>query len=178
MWRPPRFARTGATTGKSYLIENHPEAIFASYLIRVGLSTLVRSRYVSVFFQSGAYWAQIERGKRGIGQPNVNARVLAHITLPLPPSCEQVAIANQVVSGENAVRQTSGRFLKNCLSRASGLRQSILKRAFEGGLVPQDPADEPASVLLARIRAEREAKRKRSNRRRAKPRHQPKSRVP
>ena len=172
------FARTGATTGKSYLIENHPEAIFASYLIRVGLSTLVRSRYVSVFFQSGAYWAQIERGKRGIGQPNVNARVLAHITLPLPPSCEQVAIANQVVSGENAVRQTSGRFLKNCLSRASGLRQSILKRAFEGGLVPQDPADEPASVLLARIRAEREAKRKRSNRRRAKPRHQPKSRVP
>ena len=171
------FARTGATTGKSYLIENHPEAIFASYLIRVGLSTLVRSRYVSVFFQSGAYWAQIERGKRGIGQPNVNARVLAHITLPLPPSCEQVAIANRVVSGENAVRQTSGHFLKSCLSRASCLRQSILKSAFEGRLVPQDPADEPAAVLLDRIRAERAAERNRRKRRPSQRKRQPKTQI-
>jgi type I restriction enzyme, S subunit len=44
------------------------------------------------------------------------------------------------------------------LKRAAGLRQSILKRAFEGTLVPQDPRDEPASVLLERIRADRAAK--------------------
>lgn len=43
------------------------------------------------------------------------------------------------------------------LDRASRLRQSILKRAFEGKLVPQDPNDEPASVLLDRIRAARAA---------------------
>jgi type I restriction enzyme S subunit len=42
------------------------------------------------------------------------------------------------------------------LKRAARLRQSILKQAFEGNLVPQDPSDEPASELLARIRAERE----------------------
>ena len=42
------------------------------------------------------------------------------------------------------------------LRRAERLRQAVLKRAFEGKLVPQDPADEPASLLLDRIRAERE----------------------
>jgi type I restriction enzyme S subunit len=43
------------------------------------------------------------------------------------------------------------------LARAQRLRQAVLKRAFEGKLVPQDPNDEPASVLLNRIRGEREA---------------------
>jgi type I restriction enzyme S subunit len=47
--------------------------------------------------------------------------------------------------------------MANASARAASLRQSILKCALEGRFVPQDPADEPASVLLDRIRAEREA---------------------
>jgi hypothetical protein len=46
--------------------------------------------------------------------------------------------------------------ITNSLQQAEALRQSILKKAFEGKLVPQDPNDEPAGVLLQRIKAERE----------------------
>jgi type I restriction enzyme S subunit len=54
------------------------------------------------------------------------------------------------------------------LKQASALRQFILKRAFSGELVPQDPDDEPASVLLARIREERRAAGRKSGKRKAK----------
>jgi type I restriction enzyme S subunit len=47
--------------------------------------------------------------------------------------------------------------ITTALQQAEALRQSILKKAFSGQLVPQDPNDEPASELLARIRAERDA---------------------
>ena len=47
--------------------------------------------------------------------------------------------------------------IRTNLRRAARLRQSILEKAFRGELVPQDPNDEPASVLLERIRAERAA---------------------
>ena len=73
------FARTGATTGKSFLIGDCPEAVFASYLIRVRVSADVDSGYLSAFFQSPDYWRQIEGGKRGIGHPCSRPR------RPIPP---------------------------------------------------------------------------------------------
>jgi type I restriction enzyme S subunit len=91
---------------------------------------------------------------------------------------EQACAVSLADSLYDAARVVQAQIKAETDINASRLRQSILKCAFEGGLVPQDPADEPASVLLERIRAEREEKRKRDNRRRAKPRRQPKSRVP
>ena len=55
------------------------------------------------------------------------------------------------------------------LQRAERLRQSILKQAFSGQLVPQDPDDEPASALLERIRAQREAEQKAASATRKRP---------
>ena len=88
------FARTGATTGKSYLIKGCPtDTIFASYLIRVRLGRTADPQYVSHFFQTSDYWAQITKNARGVAQPGVNATILKKLQIPLPPLPEQKRIA-------------------------------------------------------------------------------------
>ena len=80
------FARTGATTGKSFLVRNCPrDAVFASYLIRVRLGAAAEPRFVAHFFRTPPYWAQIILSARGVAQPGVNATVLGRLKLPLPP---------------------------------------------------------------------------------------------
>jgi type I restriction enzyme S subunit len=74
--------------------------------------------------------------------------------VPVPPTAEQARIVAEVdrrLSLADAIERT----VAEGLAKAKRLRQAILKRAFEGRLVPQDPTDEPASVLLERIRAAR-----------------------
>jgi type I restriction enzyme S subunit len=63
------FARTGATTGKSFLIRDTPRAVFASYLIRLRASRGVIPEYLAHFFQSDAYWRQVSGAVRGAAQP-------------------------------------------------------------------------------------------------------------
>ena len=75
--------------------------------------------------------------------------------IPLPPLAEQRRIVAEIELRLSAIKQAESAVEAN-LARAERLRQSILKQAFSGKLVPQDPNDEPASALLARIRAERE----------------------
>ncbi|WP_318506092.1 restriction endonuclease subunit S [Bacillus sp. T3] len=85
------FARTGATTGKSYLIEDVPfPAIFASYLIRVRpIQNLVTSSYLYFYFQTPMYWAQVEKSKKGAAQAGVNATILGELRVPILPINEQ-----------------------------------------------------------------------------------------
>ena len=91
------FARTGGTVGKSFLIQGTiPEAVFASYLIRIRLNNKVDPKYVYYFFQSRSYWNQIRKGKTATGQPNVNARTLSQIRMPLPPLSEQRYIVSKI----------------------------------------------------------------------------------
>ena len=104
-------------------------------------------------------WSQYQETRQigsGNNQPALNKSRVQEILFPLPALAEQRRIVAEVERRLSVVQQAEAT-VEASLARAERLRQSILKQAFSGKLVPQDPGDEPASALLERIRAEREA---------------------
>jgi type I restriction enzyme, S subunit len=93
---------------------------------------------------------------QGAAQPNLNTGIVKSLVVPLPPLVEQEVI-NQEVEQRLSVLDATEDYIAASLTRSSRLRQSILKEAFAGRLVPQDPSDEPASALIERIRKARSA---------------------
>lgn len=90
--------------------------------------------------------------KGGTTVESIEVPLLQNYQIPLPPLAEQAEIVAEVerrLTVLDALSQT----LADELRRAERLRQSILHRAFTGRLVPQDATDEPATALLARLRA-------------------------
>jgi type I restriction enzyme S subunit len=125
--------------------EGVPEAVFASYLIRVITVESIDERYVYLFFQTLDYWRQISEKKTGIGQPNVNATKLSKLTLPLPPLAEQKQIVDEV-ERLLSVAEDAAATADREQTRAERLRQSILKRAFSGRLVRHDEDADPPAI--------------------------------
>ena len=174
------FNRTNSAelVGKTAVYRGRPDPCsFASYLIsvrtvRARLSTVVANALNSSWRR--AWIASVV--SQQVGQANVNGTKLRAFPFPLPPETEQDEIFRRSGDAGDSVTRSTGA-IADLLHQATALRQSILKRAFEGHLVPQDPNDEAAPVLLERIRTAREAEGKRRKRRPSKPRPQRKSQV-
>ena len=145
------FARTGATVGKSYLVQGLTEGvIYASYLIRVQTYDAVLPQYLKFYFESGYYWEQIEQGSVGVGQPNVNGTILSNLHVPIPPLHEQFRIVSELSKwmGIIDIIENSQTDLQALIKQT---KSKILDLAIHGKLVPQDPNDEPASELIKHI---------------------------
>ena len=127
------FARTGATTGKSFLIRECPETVFAFYLIRLRVQELVTVDYLYQYFQTPSYWAQITDTMKGTGQPNVNGKKLANIHVPIAPPEDQrriVAYLDGLQSKVDALK----RLQAATAVELNAVLPSVLDRAFKGEL--------------------------------------------
>ena len=155
------FARTGATVGKSYLIEGKiPKAVFASYLIRIQLSNSINPKYIYYFFQSNNYWKQVGVKAVGIGQPNVNASALSKISLSLAPIQEQQYIVEKIEELFSELEQAE-KLLNRTQKQLELYKNVILKNAFDGRLTEEwrnIHKIKPAFVFIEELIAKREKK--------------------
>lgn len=123
------FARTGATTGKSFLIRHVPRAVFASYLIRLRVGKEVLPEYFAAFCQSDLYWRQVNREMRGSAQAGVNSTLLGSLVMPVPELTEQKRVA-AILDQVDRLRTLH----REALHQAEHLFQTLLHRAFTSGL--------------------------------------------
>jgi len=149
--------------GKVALIRHEitPSHGFASYLLRfrfVDSELLPLWVYHYLSSTRGRHFIETHAASSA-GQHNISLSLIHTMPLPLPPTNEQRQIINDIEQSESVIPVLL-KLLVEGNKRSNNLHQSILKQAFEGKLVPRDPNDEPTSLLLERIQAERKVNKK------------------
>ena len=144
--------------GRGWVWHNElPNCIHQNHVFRSRLYLSdIAPEFVSWWGNSFGQEFFTQHGKQTTNLASINLTLLSTFPVPLPPLAEQRRIVAEVERRLSVIQQAEATVEAN-LVRAEGLRQSILTQAFCGKLVPQDPSDEPATVLLERIRLEREA---------------------
>jgi type I restriction enzyme S subunit len=133
--------------------EQIPDCCFQNTVIRLrGLN--LSSEYLLIVFKSFYFNSLFARVAAGVGINHLSANKFCAIAAPLAPLLEQDYIIT-TFDYHISIADKLEAIIEVNLKRAERLRQSILKKAFEGKLVPQDPTDEPADKLLERIKAEK-----------------------
>ncbi|MDD2721360.1 MAG: restriction endonuclease subunit S [Gallionella sp.] len=119
------------------------------------LTSAVKPFYLQHALNSSFCYSQSQKYTHGVGNQDLGLTRMVNIVLAICSIEEQEEVI-KVIDDKISVIDKLELTITTSLQQAEAMRQSILKRAFSGQLVPQDPHDEPASVLLARIRTERE----------------------
>lgn len=143
------IAIVGATIGNTGLLAY--DMCFTDSMVGIETGSEVGNHYVELFLRNEKYKMRQASYSSG-GQPNIKLEILNPYPLPLPPIDEQKEIVRRVELLFKLADKIEARYAK-AKSQVNKLTQSILAKAFRGELVPQAPNDEPASVLLERIKA-------------------------
>jgi type I restriction enzyme S subunit len=146
------FTRSG-TVGRCAVARTHQAGwLMTFHLLRARPEPgICLPEYLRIVFEGAAHIRrQTREASIGTTRAGFNTNLLAYLDVPLPPIAEQHRIVGEVERRLSVIDELQA-VVEADLRRAERLRQAILKRAFEGRLVPQDPSDEPARVLLERI---------------------------
>lgn len=133
-------------------------AIFPDLLIRVRLNEDIVPRFAALMLKSPSarrYFRSRAKGLAG-SMPKIDQRTIFEFPLRVPARETQMEMVNRADEMAGVIERID-EAIGAVERRSANLRMSLLADAFAGRLVPQDPNDEPAAELLARIRAEREA---------------------
>ncbi|MFJ6647459.1 restriction endonuclease subunit S [Streptomyces sp. NPDC091290] len=122
--------------------------------------------FLQVYLQSEAAQRYLKKKARGVAVKGVNISALRAMPVPVPPMDVQRGLVEEV-QDQGSIAGAVSVQVQRAQRKARSLRSALLRTAFAGELVPQDPADEPASVLLSRIAAERAPQEKRKRTRRS-----------
>jgi type I restriction enzyme S subunit len=150
------FNRTNSPelVGKTAIYRGEREAIYAGYLIRIVTVKELVSEYLNYCLNSPHGKDYCWRVKTdGVSQSNINAQKLGCFEVPFCTNEEQNEIVRRVEALFVVADQLEEK-LATAKLLVDKLNISVLSKAFRGELVPQDPNDEPAELLLKRIRAE------------------------
>lgn len=132
-----------------------PDAVITADCIKIRFHQYLPRHDIFVYFIESPFGKkQILQRTRGVAQLKVSLERFRDFPIPLPPVEEQGRLASAIECQSSCIDALVTDLLRE-FQRVGSLRQSILQSAFTGQLVPQDPTDEPASILLERIRAER-----------------------
>jgi type I restriction enzyme S subunit len=147
----------GPPLGKVSIVpDSYPEWNI-NQAISIFRTNLISSRFLATYLaHEDTVRVMMKKSKATAGQFNLTLEICRETLIPFCGKNEQAEIENLIDAKTFGIDQLD-QTITTALQQAEALRQSILKKAFSGQLVPQDPSDEPASVLLERIRLEKAA---------------------
>ena len=152
------FSITGYLGMFAIIPPNLPEAYVNQHIVLARPCRDLNYKYFGYYFIADAGGIkQFQEKQKGATKAGLTLDDIQTAKIPIPSSEEQEQIVEEIESRLSICDQLESTIIEN-LQKAEALRQSILKQAFEGKLVPQDPNDEPAEKLLEQIRLERQEK--------------------
>ena len=151
------FSREGSI-GRSVILREGNICLGQRVMLLSCNEALLFNRYCQAVLSSPYAWTLYRAANVGTGVKHINVSMIKTLLIPLPPLVEQCRIIERVNELMPLIEEYGGlEDAREALDAAlpSRLRKSVLQLAVQGGLVPQDPADEPAGALLERIRGQR-----------------------